>query len=393
MPYVLNIAAFEPGDIVLVRTTGVGKLIAVSTRGRFSHAMIFAGGKRFIEAMPDAGVINLAVDRVVIKDRESIAVLRYSGSRPGDARSIAAKAANIASNLLSSGFTRMGALLSVFAGPLPAEGQFFCSYLIAEAFSQAQGKISEKYSHLVTPNDIQRSSELRDVSNVALVHVELKDLISSAKFLDDSPGIRPISKESLKLRKLVELTNNDLQTCPPTKELREKWTIELQSRGFSESILGVGFAFESVTNLYQLQCFLIFAQRSSWGIDFSERIARFVDDAHFDELWPLFRDDALRYCSELQKTLDEFLEGNPTKYQTALENTDFSREIEFKRSEVAGLLKDRDFYVRCHDEFKMRVFSQLATLWNDKVAAGEELVVQLCAMRDRLDDNWSRASS
>jgi hypothetical protein len=386
MPYILKIAALAPGDIVLVRTTGVGKLIAVGTRGRFSHAMIFAGGKRFIEAMPDAGVINMAVDRVIAKDRENLAVMRYVGSRPDDARSIAAKAADIASNLVSSGFTRTGALLSVFAGPLPAEGQFFCSYLIAEAFSQAQAELSDKYSHLVTPNDIRRSSKLRDISDVALVHIEQKDLIASAKFLDDSPGIRPISKESLKLRKLVEMTNNDLQTYPPPKELRDKWIIELQSKGSSESILGVDFAFESVTNFYQLQYFLIFAQGTSWGIEFSERIARFVEDVHFDELRTFFRDDVLRYCAEIQKRLDEFLEGKPTKYQIALENSDFSREIEFIRSDVAELRKDRDFSVRCHQAFKMRVFSQLSMFWNDRVVAGEERVAQLRAMRDRLDD-------
>jgi len=183
--------ALEPGDILLTSMPGLaGKSIELMTVAPVSHAAIYVGEGRVIEAVR-SGVSERTIGEVL--EQESVAlVLRYPGLRPVQARRIA----RYARAKTGAGFNFVGVTLQIpysvgrkLVCELPLvpgavrdaclrglgvlsqlaarEGRLFCSQLVLQAYREAGVTLTGADPRMVSPADLLHMRE-GDVSSLEI---------------------------------------------------------------------------------------------------------------------------------------------------------------------------------------------------------------------------------
>jgi uncharacterized protein YycO len=148
----LDVAALQPGDIVVSTTAGaVSTVIRLGTGSPVSHAALYVGGSEVVEAL-EAGVTRWSLSAALADDALAV-VYRSAEATPAIAARIAAYAIaqvgqkyNAAAALVSS--QKLVCMISK-----PAVGTFFCSQLVLEAYKQAGLPLTSLPSHCITPAD------------------------------------------------------------------------------------------------------------------------------------------------------------------------------------------------------------------------------------------------
>jgi uncharacterized protein YycO len=178
----LTTADLRPGDILLTSMPGmVGASIELLTLAPVSHAAIYAGDGRIVEALRPA-VRERTIDTVMVEESEAL-VLRYPGLTDAQAKRIVA----YAKGRLGSGFNYVGVTLQTpfvlgrracelplvpgvvrdaclrglgALNPLAAsEERLFCSQLVLEAYRHAGVPLADADPTILTPADILHMRE------------------------------------------------------------------------------------------------------------------------------------------------------------------------------------------------------------------------------------------
>lgn len=164
--------SIEPGDIIAttVPTDPISTTIRTVTQSRVSHISLCLEGRQAIEANELVSVFSL--DRVGIRSRESVAVLRLKRE---DRRDICARVSFFARMRHGQPYWTTGAVRSVIA---PAETErppgAFCSELAARAYMQVGCPLlGELRPEETTPGDILAATGLlEDVTDSVLVPLD-----------------------------------------------------------------------------------------------------------------------------------------------------------------------------------------------------------------------------
>ncbi|NEV75916.1 hypothetical protein DYI24_02505 [Rhodopseudomonas sp. BR0C11] len=201
----LNLAAMQPGDVFLTRNAEAsaikGKLtsslIALFSRGDFSHALMCTVPPTLIEAIGD-GVSNLSAQTCFVHDLRHIRVLRYPN------QAVAKLAASAAMKFFAKGYSVARAIASVLPGrpqSLPGDEGIFCSALIAAAF-RAAGATEFAATHplKVTPAWLQKSPHFQDVTDSICTRILSPSNIEEMSALDGVRIPSPLAGQSALFR-------------------------------------------------------------------------------------------------------------------------------------------------------------------------------------------------
>lgn len=162
-----------PGDVLLSTThkSIVSAAVRSATKSTFSHAAIYWGDLSFLEAI-SPGICNFWVVGRAVNDKKNVRVLRLKEPYAEGGR-IGERAAKAAASYIGREYWLEGAFKTVTGVQSDdPRGRMFCSYLVAQAYSDAGiqicGDIPPK---LVTPGDIFKSAMLCDVSDQVLYKI------------------------------------------------------------------------------------------------------------------------------------------------------------------------------------------------------------------------------
>lgn len=182
--YQFNTKQLCPGDIVLVADLHslVSKAIRLATHSSFSHAIIVTSPPLGVEAVR-VGVVRVNLRGLVVRNRNSVRVLRLSGNQY---QLIRGRAAKYAEGRVLSRYALKDAIFSIFPAVRPKEDDaFFCSNLVAEAYEHAGQKITNKAPKKTTPEDLLKSTVLTDFTHECLVGATPIAIATAVGILDD----------------------------------------------------------------------------------------------------------------------------------------------------------------------------------------------------------------
>lgn len=166
--WVFDNLELRPGDVVLERSTGKDSaLIMAFDGGAYCHALLWAGGSDFIEAV-DKGARSISYMRVPVDTPENWALLRYVGAGERSA-AVAASAALHARNLVFKPYNLKGAIASVTPATIQSKTDLFCSELVAEAYRRAgDTALSATKPHRTTPRVLEQSAAFEHITPLPL---------------------------------------------------------------------------------------------------------------------------------------------------------------------------------------------------------------------------------
>jgi len=158
MKWLFDTDKLRPGDILFSRSPYVGKIIAKSTKGAYSHVMLYVGDS-LIHAEPN-GVWSKNPQRLLVDDPSRLSAYRVKEQISGEALQILENFAR----------TKVGGLYSIpqavstvrRAATAVANDEQFCSRLVAQSF-QAIGVNLVDVPDFCTPNQIAKSPLLEPV--------------------------------------------------------------------------------------------------------------------------------------------------------------------------------------------------------------------------------------
>lgn len=207
--YILRFDKLRPGDIILMRNRH-GKrvldrlrsvLIALWTRGRFSHAAICTMLPTAIEALPN-GVSNFTLANTFFHDPRNIRVLRYADPQ------LAARAGDKASWFLGQAYSVPLAVLSVLPrgfAPKTVLPATFCSALVAAAFVGGRApEFATLNPFKIWPATIERMRFLEDITDQVSTRILAPSNIEKMSALDGDRILSPFSPQAKVLRTLFE---------------------------------------------------------------------------------------------------------------------------------------------------------------------------------------------
>lgn len=165
---IINASNLKRGDIILSAGEGfVSGAVKVATLSRFSHAALYVGGLKIIEAT-DEGVKKKDLDSGLAHAKYA-AVYRYPSLTSNQQTRIVA----YAKKQKGKEYDLSGAIGSTAAGVavagvipmvenyLSPEHDFYCSELVAFSYKAAGIKVTTKYdASQTTPADLERSKKL-----------------------------------------------------------------------------------------------------------------------------------------------------------------------------------------------------------------------------------------
>ncbi len=154
------------GDILLVRGAKMhSKMIAKMTNGFYSHAMITLENGVFLEAITGSGVQLTSGRRVSFKSLSNVVVLRCIFPDEQTQTNILTYISRNFPKYQGRKYSYRGALESIAnTASDNTNGGYFCSHLIASIYSDAGLSLLNKPIYKITPNDLMKSSYLRDVT-------------------------------------------------------------------------------------------------------------------------------------------------------------------------------------------------------------------------------------
>lgn len=204
--------AIENGDIILVR--GAAKhsaIIAKMTNGHFSHAMVYLGNGRFLEAITKSGVQVTSHARISVKDKKNVVVLRCNFDDLETKKQVHEYIAQNYASYQGRAYSYIGAVKSITKEQVDrTEGSYFCSHLVASLYSDAGFPLLKISPHKVKPNDLLESKLLVDVTTEVLgayseeALKRMERMSDSLDCIDD--GGTTLSKDALSHQTLLKNT-------------------------------------------------------------------------------------------------------------------------------------------------------------------------------------------
>ncbi|TWD41017.1 permuted papain-like amidase YaeF/Yiix C92 family enzyme [Vibrio crassostreae] len=205
--------AIENGDIILVR--GAAKhsaIIAKMTNGHFSHAMVYLGNGRFLEAITKSGVQVTSHVRISVRDKKNVVVLRCNFDDLETKRKVHGYIAQNYASYQGRAYSYIGAAKSITKDKVDrTAGSYFCSHLVASLYSDAGVPLLKLSPHKVKPNDLLESKLLVDVTTEVLgtyseeTLKRMERMNDSLDCIDDS-GTTTLSKDALSHQTLLKNT-------------------------------------------------------------------------------------------------------------------------------------------------------------------------------------------
>ncbi|MBN4866552.1 MULTISPECIES: YiiX/YebB-like N1pC/P60 family cysteine hydrolase [Providencia] len=163
--YILNLNLLEPGDIILERGYNIqSPIISIATGSHYSHAMIYIGNT-IIEATLKGGVFSRIPNRISVREKLDLKVLRLKNKPTEDqVRKIIKKAGLIS----STPYSLKEAVLTIKDKKPAATQKQFCSRLVATCYEYADIKLVSDANYC-SPADIERSVLLQEVQNAVIL--------------------------------------------------------------------------------------------------------------------------------------------------------------------------------------------------------------------------------
>ena len=168
------------GDVILeLSDTLSGWAISKIDKSPFSHALIWAGGNDFVEAVP-GGVRNLGLQRVVVSNPARWLLLRHPDHAVGK------RAAEAARRQVGKHYDTLGAARAKWTPRINAHpSSRFCSQLVADVYLQGGGGaiIAGKPPEAITPAELYSSTHYFSQSAPKLIECseDISQLAQSLK--------------------------------------------------------------------------------------------------------------------------------------------------------------------------------------------------------------------
>jgi len=167
--HVLDSEKLLVGDIVVTRSpkSPMSELIQAVTGSEYSHAMVITTPPMAVESTR-RGVTRFKISRLMIRDRDSIRVLRLRDRHSYDqALRHVARRADAA---VAREYATADAVLSILAAvPQVEKGRYFCSQLVADVYArEGIALLPGTDPAKVTPGMLLSSPLLRDITNEVL---------------------------------------------------------------------------------------------------------------------------------------------------------------------------------------------------------------------------------
>jgi len=174
---IISIGQLEKGDIILSTTDGMlSRLVKFATNSKYSHARIYTGSERAIEAIDPIIVEDKLID--LISGDLYTAVYRHRNLTEVQRLQIV----HYATQQLGKDYDLSGAIGTSNSGLLPivaakihnsldAEYDFYCSELIAFAYKNARTPLSQSSSQ-VTPRDLAKNKNLQYIGHLKITKVK-----------------------------------------------------------------------------------------------------------------------------------------------------------------------------------------------------------------------------
>jgi len=196
-----NLNALRCGDVFLTRnaeTTSkrdklISDVIAMATRGHFSHALMCTAPPTLIEAIGD-GVSNITVQICFAHDLKNVRVLRYRDN------AIASAAASAAMRFFAKGYSVRAAVASIRPGSMASASDnegIFCSALVAAAFRAGGApEFASTNPMKVTPAKLEKSDAFTDVTTEVFVSILSPSNIEDMSALDGDRRLSPFAGQA-----------------------------------------------------------------------------------------------------------------------------------------------------------------------------------------------------
>lgn len=207
--YIIPLNELKKGDIILTsENSTTSKLVKISTRSDYSHAILYVGSGSYIHADAN-GVHSGNLQRLLFDSEENVTLLRVTCSL--DALSQACMFARSKIGTKYSIKSAINSKLKVIKNP--NENRQFCSRLVAQAFEYAGFKLV-KNSSFCTPQEILESKIAQEVH--CKLRVATEEEISFAN--SENPIERQAAITNDILLKVRALTRQDIQTLDQVTE-------------------------------------------------------------------------------------------------------------------------------------------------------------------------------
>lgn len=180
LSFILDSTRLQLGDIVLSTITEEinSRVIRFVTRGPFSHAAICLSPFELIEAVPN-GLRRQSVLGFATHDPSLIRVLRVDWTKIGQTDEVVLemtkKLGYFLEDALGLEYNTKGAFFSILGGiAKKSDGEsYFCSEFVARAYEEIDLPLfKRKKSQNVTPNLLQESEILSDITEKALLRLD-----------------------------------------------------------------------------------------------------------------------------------------------------------------------------------------------------------------------------
>jgi hypothetical protein len=190
-----------PGDVVLTRnaetTSSRGKiqasLIAKSTGGNFSHALLCTRPPTFIEAVGH-GVSNISAQTCFAHDLKNVRLLRYHN--PAIADEAGSEALPLLGKKYSVRMAVRSILPSVHESDVP-EDELFCSALVAAAYRKAGAPEFATIDPMkVTPATLEKAAYFTDATADVFVRILSPSNIEYMSALDGDRVTSPLGGQA-----------------------------------------------------------------------------------------------------------------------------------------------------------------------------------------------------
>jgi hypothetical protein len=202
--YVLDISKLRTGDVILTASPGQIESIAIRlfTWAHFSHALLVTRPPDAMESA-DGGVIRFRLDRMCVRNPDSIAVLRVKAEYSFDAELLV----KTAESQMGVPYADNDAVTTILPMIAPVDrGSFFCSQLVAYCLIAAGLEICPGIPpSKTTPADIKRSSRLRELDNDEVLKKMIVRNLGFSPYRLDAPNQQTLPDElNLKGQKAIE---------------------------------------------------------------------------------------------------------------------------------------------------------------------------------------------
>jgi uncharacterized protein YycO len=201
--------ALRQGDVLLTRNVesnsfsqrAQSRLIAITTGGRFSHALMCTVPPTLIEAVA-TGVSNITAMRCFVHDLKNVRVLRYPDEH------VARKAASAAFRFFAKPYDFPAALRLVLpdvAVSKRARDRLFCSALVVAAFRAAGApEFASTNPMRISPSKLARSAAFTDVTADVFTRVLSPNNVEEMSALDGDRQPSPLDGQATLLNSYYE---------------------------------------------------------------------------------------------------------------------------------------------------------------------------------------------